>query len=212
MKKIFMILLIFSISILYGDTLFQQAARASQNGQFSKAYTLMREAARKGDIHAQVNVGLMYEYGQGVKKDLLKAKYWYEKASEAGDPKAAYNLGLLYENGSAGEQNITKALMLFQQAAQQHNVNAQYHLGVLFSESKYIPPDLSRAAYWYKAAADNGLSEAQFRFGSMLVNGQGVKLNKIAGFGYLMKAARQSHLQAQKSLDILCRQSPWACK
>jgi TPR repeat protein len=42
--------------------------------------------------------------------------------------------------------------------------------------------------------------------------GQGVKKNKIKAYQYLMKSAQQGNSVAQNRLDILCKESPWACK
>jgi TPR repeat protein len=46
----------------------------------------------------------------------------------------------------------------------------------------------------------------------MYEEGQGVKMNKIIAFKYLLEAAKSSHKEAQDSLDSLCQKSPWACR
>ena len=40
-----------------------------------------RKAAEQGDARAQINIGIMYTSGQGVKQDYAEATAWYEKAS-----------------------------------------------------------------------------------------------------------------------------------
>jgi TPR repeat protein len=46
----------------------------------------------------------------------------------------------------------------------------------------------------------------------MYAMGQGAKQDKIKSYQYWMKAAKQGNKTAQNNLDILCQQSPWACK
>jgi TPR repeat protein len=74
-----------------------------------------------------------------------------------------------------------------------------------------VPRNLHEAAYWFQQAADRGNREAQYNIGLMFVKGEGVPMNKILAFQYWIKAARQSDLNAQRSLDVLCQKSPWAC-
>ncbi len=42
--------------------------------------------------------------------------------------------------------------------------------------------------------------------------GQGVAMNKIKAYEHWSIAAKQDDQEAQKNLDILCGESPWACK
>jgi len=43
-------------------------------------------------------------------------------------------------------------------------------------------------------------------------SGNGIEANKIKAYEHLRVAAKQGNQQAQKNLDILCNESPWACK
>jgi hypothetical protein len=45
--------------------------------------SLPSKAAEAGDINAMRQVGMMYEFGVGIEKDLLKAMAWYQKAADA---------------------------------------------------------------------------------------------------------------------------------
>ena len=44
--------------------------------------------------HAQYNLGVMYENGQGVPQDYKTAVKWYRLAAEQGDAGAQFNLGV----------------------------------------------------------------------------------------------------------------------
>jgi TPR repeat protein len=41
------------------------------------------------------NLGLLYEHGTGVSKDLARARFWYERAAAAGDNKSMTRLQAL---------------------------------------------------------------------------------------------------------------------
>jgi len=43
-----------------------------------------KKMAQQGDAKAQYELGVCYYYGDGVEKDLKKAKEWIEKARKAG--------------------------------------------------------------------------------------------------------------------------------
>lgn len=55
-------------------------------------------------------------------------------------------------------------------------------------------------------------SVLHFNLGLRYIRGQGVETNKIKAYEHWRVAAKQGYKQAQKNLDILCGQSPWACK
>ena len=58
---------------------------------------MWEKVAAKGYMPAQYSIGHMYYFGEGVKKDYLKAKYWYEKAAAKGFADAQNSLGVLYD-------------------------------------------------------------------------------------------------------------------
>ena len=47
-----------------------------------------RESAEQGNAGAQFSLGVCYEYGAGVSKDLEEAVKWYRKSAEQGDEDA----------------------------------------------------------------------------------------------------------------------------
>lgn len=53
---------------------------------------------------------------------------------------------------------------------------------------------------------------ANYNLGVAYYFGKGVETNKIKAYEHWKIAAKQGNQQAQKNLDILCSESPWACK
>jgi len=51
-----------------------------------------------------------------------------------------------------------------------------------------------------------------FDEGVKYMEGEEVEMDKFKSFSLLMKSARKGSEKAQKQLDKLCKESPWACK
>jgi uncharacterized protein len=62
-------------------------------GDYATALRLLQPLADKGDGVAQLNLGVMYEDGEGVPQDYTEAVKWYRRAAEQGIVGAQYNLG-----------------------------------------------------------------------------------------------------------------------
>ena len=58
----------------------------------SPLITEYRKAAEQGNVIAQYNLGVCYQYGNGVPKNQAEAINWYKKAAKQGDIKASQAL------------------------------------------------------------------------------------------------------------------------
>ena len=65
---------------------------------YVKAVEWFRKAAEQGNDDAQFNLGMCYEFGQGVVKDLTEAVKWYRKAVKQGNDLAKEMLKALEIN------------------------------------------------------------------------------------------------------------------
>jgi TPR repeat protein len=63
-----------------------------------RAFSIFIDLAGKDVTHAMHNVGVAYEYGQGVAVDFQKAYSWYSRAASKGHIWSTYNLGTLHAN------------------------------------------------------------------------------------------------------------------
>jgi len=72
----------------------------------------------------------MYQYGDGVAKDLRAAAQWYERAANQCVEKAQYNLGFLYYNSQHLNGDDEAAVKWFRLAAKQGLLMAQTNVGV----------------------------------------------------------------------------------
>ncbi len=65
--------------------------------------------ANQGNAKAQYDLGLMYELGMGVKKDLNHAFVWYQKSADQDYAKAQYNLGIFYALAKGIDKDIIQS-------------------------------------------------------------------------------------------------------
>lgn len=72
-------------------------------------FEILKTKADAGDVNAQYNLGLNYELGTGVRRDLGQSVAWFGKAANQNDPEAQYRLGLIYAGTEAGQPDPVEA-------------------------------------------------------------------------------------------------------
>ena len=104
MKKTLLTLSIFTVLGFSGD--FEDAITADKNKDYKKATELFTLAANKGNMSAQFNLAITYEYGSGsIKKDYIKAIKFYTLSANQGHSDAQFNLGVIYASGKKVKQD-----------------------------------------------------------------------------------------------------------
>ena len=88
----------------------------------------VRRLAEQGDASAQYNLGVRYDFGEGVPADAAEAVKWYRLAAAGGIASAQYNLGFMYANGRGVPQDAVEAVKWYRLAAEQGHDGAQIAL------------------------------------------------------------------------------------
>ena len=141
---------------------------------FSQAFDAYTKVAEQGDAAAQLYLGLTYDLGRDVPRNVIEAARWYRKAAAQGSSSAASNLGVLHYNGDGMPKDSAEAAVWFSSAATRGNVTAQYCLGRLYYQGEGVPQDYAKAAVWFEKAAAQGSAPAQVLLSAMYATGQGV--------------------------------------
>ncbi len=131
-----------------------------QNSQRAAAF-FEQAANTQNHSAAQFNLGVLYERGEGVQKDLDTAVRWYEKAAQQNNVKAQYNLGYLLLEGFGMPKNPVTALQWLEKAAHQGYAPAEYQVGCAYLEAKGVPHNRSVALEWLGRAAAQNHKDAQ---------------------------------------------------
>lgn len=131
------------------------------NRRFKLAAERARVLAVKGHPKAQTVLGMLYQTGLGVEKDIKVAIYWLEKAAGHGLREAESYLGHLYAEGRYVEKDLDKAEHWLLKAAQHGERNAQLRLGLLYMDETWAKKDVRHAEIWLREAALQGSEEAK---------------------------------------------------
>ena len=90
-----------------------------------------------------------YFNGQGVFKNMKKAKSFYTKACQGGNMMSCSNLGLMYATGKGTEVNKTKAIKLLTKACKNVNKNSSIMGGEsICSNLEFVKNNNIGTSYW----------------------------------------------------------------
>src|SRR5450756_2584758 len=129
------------------------AKRVYDAGDYAKAATLFRPLAEQGDASAQLELGVMYDNGEGVLQDDKEAVKWFRLAADQGNADAQFNLGVMYDNGGGVPQDYTEAVKWFRLAAEQGDAKAQANLGAKYDKGQGVSQDYALAYMWANIAS-----------------------------------------------------------
>ena len=121
--------------------------------------TGLHRRAADGDASAQLDLGLRYVTGQGIRPDERTALDWIGKAADQGNAAAQFELGS-YFTLDQPHRDFGRAADLPRQAALQGYAPAQTSLGMLHLAGQGVPEDRIEAYAWLGLAAERGEGEA----------------------------------------------------
>ena len=170
--------------------------------EFQKAYDLLIISIKKNDTYSSWLLGVMYENGEGVDKDLNKAFGYFKLAANHGYDDAQNAVGFAYENGDGVKKDLKKAFQYYKLSADQGYDVAQNNLGDAYSNGEGIEKDYKRAFGYYKLSADQGYDIAQSNLGLAYYKGVGVVKDYKEAFEYFKLAADQGYDVAQNNLGL----------
>jgi TPR repeat protein len=171
---------------------------ASHEQSFVEEY---RKAADRGDPAAQRNLGVLYENGWSVTKDIEQAGVWYQKAADQGDALARIALKRLQPQQNPSEQIGTISPALMATPAEQNQRGDRYFYGQGV-EQNYV-----EAMEWYRKAADQGFADAQHNIGALYENGWGVAKDIDQAKVWYQRAADRGDAFAKGALERLQSQT-----
>ena len=90
--------------------------------------------AEAGDTSAQVLLGAMYDFGNGVPQDYSEAVKWYRAVAEKGHVHSQLRLGFLYYHGHGVLEDYIRAHMWYNIASANGNDIAREHRNTLSEE------------------------------------------------------------------------------
>jgi len=163
----------------------------------------LEKAANAGDTNAMVNLGFMYERGNGIPRNLAEAINWYGKAANAGNTYGMRNLGTLYRDGIGVAKNITEARRWFEKAIAGGNAEALNSLGLLYQTGIDGPPNYTEARKLFEKAVSAGNSDAMNSLGFLYEIGMGGPPNYTEARKWFEKGVAAGNVHAMVNLGYL---------
>lgn len=191
-------------------------------------YSELEKKAEHGDAEAQYKVGVINEFGWGVKRNARKALELYSRAQANGHPEATYRLGLFFEHsGQVIPEDTLKSVQLFREAAVKGNIDArerlekiehklaeeylqkfeagdtavQHLLAEMYETGRGVEKDTTKAIRWFSESADRGDARSQFRLGVIYLDGELIEKDHGVGMQWLQKAQAQGHHEAVSRIN-----------
>jgi serine/threonine protein kinase/TPR repeat protein len=169
-----------------------------------KAAEWYQKAAEKGDHTAQLNLGTMFKFGEGVPQSYEQAFKWYKQAAEQDDPEAQNIVGFWYLHGQGTERDDTAAVLWFEKAARHGFAKAQTNLGNMYATNRGVQRDDREALRYYYQAAEQKYAEAEYKVGYWHEAGMGgLRPDAAAATQWYRKAAEHGSPEAKDALARL---------
>ncbi len=161
-------------------------------------------AAAAGQPMAMWRLGVMYENGEGVKKDRVKAFSYFSQIvnDNANTPPKSLDADIVAQSfvkvgdylrdglPSAGIEadSVRAHRFLIHAASYFGDAEAQYRVGRLYLSQNELGVNPIQAARWLSLAARKGHASAQAELGKILFNGQGIDAQPVKGLMWLTVA------------------------
>ena len=179
----------------YADGLF-----ASHKGDYLTAFREFRSLAEKGHSQSQVQLGIMYEMGLGVKQDYSEASKWYQKAAVQGDKEAHKKL---IEMRKKGLSTTYQPPLPDNWEGNTTLPQSQYDLGVMYFKGIGVKRDYAIAYRWFYMAAKQEHARAQNDLAVLLSKGLGIRRNRPEAYIWFLRAAEQGFADSQYNLGVM---------
>ena len=184
--------------------------------RYGEALALLTRAAEAGELKSQHFLAMMYENGNGVERDYVKAAHWYGRCAAQGDSAAQLTYAMLLALGKGVEADIAGACHYATLSYHQGNANARQALRVIRAQALDVANaaveaardaqnagDGAEAERQLRRAAECGSADAQFALAHLLLSGEDAAENRRAAAIWLREAAQQGHAEAGRRLAEL---------
>jgi TPR repeat protein/uncharacterized caspase-like protein len=159
--------------------------------------------AEKGKADAQFDLGFAYAKGQGVPRDDVLARHWFELAAAQGAAKAQYWMGAMLERGRGGPRSYADALQWYRRAADQGFSPAEVAMGRLYGRALGVARDVAQRNDWYRRAAEHGNPVGQWALGNFYQFGDGMAKDMPQALQWYERAADQGFDLAEARLGLI---------
>ncbi|MFA6138421.1 MAG: tetratricopeptide repeat protein [Sulfurimonas sp.] len=107
-----------------------------------------------------------------------------------------------------GKKLDANALKFIPDGIEKYAAKSFYNAGVMYGAHR----DYKNEIIMYEKAAEQNYPDAIFNLGIAYGTGKGVPKNPTKAYQYFKEASALGDESAQNAIEIICGESPWACK
>eukprot|EP00826_Nyctotherus_ovalis_P009913 TRINITY_DN12630_c0_g1_i3.p2 TRINITY_DN12630_c0_g1~~TRINITY_DN12630_c0_g1_i3.p2 ORF type:complete len:498 (-),score=160.38 TRINITY_DN12630_c0_g1_i3:113-1606(-) len=187
---------------LYYYRMAQRSEESLKQKYYEQAINLFKESRRLGCTRASNNLGMCYEQGTGVERDMAEALECYMEAATRGYSQGMFNVGYVHlyrTKRSRLNEDYEKAAHWFRAAIVKDPelVDAYFYLGLLFEKGLGVDCDYHSAFGYYKKAASLEHPKAATKCGNLLATPHGlVNPDKVEALKYYKRASELGDAEA----------------
>jgi len=170
----------------------------------------LRELAEEGDANAQIELGVMNQYGylyEGQRTSHKDAIEWFKRAAAKKHPVALFYLAEAYDAGNGIEQDKLRAFDFYLASAELGFAPAMNNLAAYYWSGTGVEKNEKQAISWYIEAAENGEPAALYNLGKRKEKGDSKYVAKSIqeAMDYYTKASIMGHQGAKRALMKLLK-------
>ncbi len=171
---------------------------------YSLAAVYYRQGCDLGDARACTNLGVMFENGQGVYRDDVKAAELYTKGCESDDSFGCTYLGFMYHSGRGVPKSPVKAYEMLRLGCADSRSDACTHLGILYETGEGVNSrDYGKAGRFYSQGCAGHHAAGCRRLGLLYDKGLGVAVDPVQAAELYRLACGGKDAPACTSLGLL---------
>lgn len=184
---------------------------------YEKAFEFFMKSALQGNKEAQYNLGICYQFGQGVEKDVVQSAKWFEKAASQGHSMAQFKYASALHFGSGIKANVNDAIVWYKRAIENNNLYAKNNLATLFlfydptnsemgaSEKKELgfPEHYEEGIKYLQECEAAGIASSYLNLGIAYFYGVAVKKDPEKSKYYYEKAIATGEFRGLYNLGML---------
>ena len=156
-------------------------------------------AAKAGIVEGQALLGQILLDGQGIERDPVLAKRWFQIAANAGHLMARNMLGRCWEHGWGGPVDFTLAALEYRHAAESGLDWGLYNVANLLATGRGLAMDQLAALSCYRKAAQMGHAKSMNLLGRYLEQGQYCEKNLAESYHWYERSAHGGDFRGQFS-------------
>ena len=154
-----------------------------------KGFSLHKSGCDGGDSDSCVSLGLDYERGTGVAKDMQKAVALYERACAAKNTTGCYDRALIAFHA----KDYAIAMTDFTMACKGEDMDACAMLGRMYRDAQGVAKDEAAGAGFFKRSCDKGNGYGCNSLGLMFEEGRGVHKDETRAFAVYRTACNSGN-------------------